>query len=387
MKLLIDSYKPINLDDLDFSSEVNQKLKKLAKIDNLPHLLLNGKYGSGKKLRALLFLKEKFGDFKISNAILSSSYNSETMNMLVSPYHHQFDLSIHNMHDRILLQTFIDEVVKYKSINHIPYRIVILENADRLTMEAQQSLRRTLETKIENCRFIFLVNKVNLLIEPLYSRCVKINCPSPTNLEIQGIIVKLLQRLNITMDSKYLSDLILASNRNLNLALHYTDRSIQLNLLNLSKFSLNTVDEIELTISQLVKLIISGQNLQIFSEEFTDKTKTSVRKYLYDLIVHNVHVTEILYKIFINVLQQIPKSEYKYIHELCCLTSKYDNSIRMSNKVMYHLEGYLLSLFKLIKTMIQNRKRESSSRTSRTTCETTKSPLPPPSGQAPNPYP
>ncbi len=375
MKLLIDYYKPNSLDELDFSFDVNQKLKKLATIDNMPHLLLSGNYGSGKKLRTLLFLKAKYGDFKIHNTTLTSD-SVEPMNMLTSQYHHQFDLSIHNIHDRILLQTFIDEVVKYKAINSfiskkndansnsiIPsYRIVILENADKLTKEAQQALRRTLETRIENCRFIFLVNKVGLLIDPLYSRCVKINCPSPTNLEIEQIISKLLNKLNIKFNPLYLKDLIQASNRNLNLALHYTDRANQLNLLNTpcgtnTTFSLIPIDEVEEIISKLVKLIIAGQDLKIFSEEYVSKKEISVRKYLYDLLVDNISATDILHRIFLCTLQQIPRSEIKYIYEICELTSKYDNSLRLGSKVMYHLEAYLLCLFRIIKLMISERNK------------------------------
>ena len=346
-ELLIDKYRPKSLDELDFGKNINNKLKALSKNLNIPHMILEGKKGSGKKLRSLLFLKEKYGDsvFKMTNR--SVTYSNEVLNIFISMYHFQFDPSIHGVYDKNLLASFIEDNVKYKPIKLIPYKIIIIENADNLSVEAQQYLRRTLETYVSNCRFIFLVNKINKLIDPLYSRCVKIICPSPTNLEIKTILKKMIQRMNINIIDSFLDDLIKSSERNLNLALHYLDRSIVLGLVT-KKFNVYQIDDVEKTVKNIVKLLLNGKDMQIFFNENSASETITIRKLLYDLQVFGISPTEILNKIFKQILLNISRSEYLIIYKIAELTSNHDNSIRLGSKSMYHLESYVLNVFKIM---------------------------------------
>jgi len=52
----------------------------------------------------------------------------------------------------------MEQTIQSKLLKDVPFKIVVIENTDSLTYEAQQSLRRTLETRAHNCRFIFLDN-------------------------------------------------------------------------------------------------------------------------------------------------------------------------------------------------------------------------------------
>ena len=119
--------------------------------------------------------------------------------ILYSPYHFQINLSPYGVYDRVLLEFFFKEIVNYKPFNNLPYRIIIIEETDNLTIEAQQSLRRTLETKILNSRFIFIVNNEGFLIEPLYSRCIILPVLSPTKKELFTILKKIADNENINL--------------------------------------------------------------------------------------------------------------------------------------------------------------------------------------------
>ena len=351
--LFADKYRPQSLAELDFGHTVNHQLEKLAKTDTIPHLILEGNRGVGKKTRALLFLKEKFGEgvMSIKNCVVQckvSSSKTIDLQILISQYHYQFNPSIHGVYDRVILQQFVEKVIKFGSVaTKLPYRIVIIEDADKLTQEAQQSLRRTLEARIQSCRFIFLVNREDYLIDPLYSRCVKLRMAAPENVEIRTMIDKILTAENVSIADQVIEQLISNSSRNMNIILNYLQKVVT-KYSNITVFDVNLVDEIQRSIVQIVDLMVGGGELTVIND---------IRVILYDLLVHCVSPTEILRCIFKELVVN-RRIELETVFNIIRISAEFDTSLRLGSKAMYHLEAFCLQLFREIKLLMLHKQQK-----------------------------
>ena len=386
--MLIDKYRPDTFDDLDFNQDTNRSLIELSKADNIPHIIFEGRRGSGKKTRINAFLKQKFGELTIKNQYMEfkvSSNKKKIVNLHVkySRYHYQFNPSIHGVFDRSILNQFINNIVPYQKLSSFPYRIIVVEDADNLTTEAQSSLRRTLETRISRCRFIFLVNKENNVTDQLYSRCLTIKNASPTEDQIFAILQNILKKevaggskiASITSDET-LKDIVSHSQRNLDIAMQYLHKVL---VLKLSSFNLPKIDARYVHVYTIVDLLVSGKNLDIVKD---------IREQTYILLVNGILPTNILKMVFNNILEKIPKikSNFRTINNICRIASERDDSLRLGGKALYHLESFFLHVFQEIKLLMLSKTSKSPSPT-QLPLSPSHSPSPSPSPSPPPPPP
>lgn len=148
----VEKYRPRKLDDLVNQEEVKERLKPLLeKKDELPHLLFAGPPGSGKTTTALVIARELLGD-------------------LVGDYTLQLNAS-----DERGIDAVRERIKKFASYSDrregVPFRLVILDEADEMTRDAQTALRRIMEETSRHTRFVLICNYSTNLIEPLQSRC------------------------------------------------------------------------------------------------------------------------------------------------------------------------------------------------------------------------
>ncbi|MCP8304086.1 MAG: replication factor C small subunit [archaeon] len=148
----VEKYRPVELKDL-----VNQKtiverlLSMLNSPSEMPHLLFAGPPGTGKTTAALC----------IARKILGGSWRDYTLELNASD-----ERGINIVRDRV--KTFS----RYVGIGgEVPLRIIILDEADEMTNDAQTALRRIMEESSRICRFILVCNYSSGIIEPIQSRC------------------------------------------------------------------------------------------------------------------------------------------------------------------------------------------------------------------------
>jgi replication factor C small subunit len=147
-----EKYRPSKLDDLVDQSAIRQRLKlMLEKKEQLPHLLFAGPPGSGKTTTALIIAKQ----------ILGERWTDYTLSLNASD-----ERGIDMVRERVkAFARFVDRR------EGIPYRIVILDESDEMSSDAQTALRRIMEETATYTRFIMVCNYSSGIIEPLQSRC------------------------------------------------------------------------------------------------------------------------------------------------------------------------------------------------------------------------
>ncbi len=148
----VEKYRPIRLSSIINQKEIIGSLSSLLKNPSeLPHLLFSGSAGVGKTTTALCLARE----------ILGETWREHTLELNASD-----ERGINMVRERV------KKFARFSGLDSsIPFKLVILDEADEMTSDAQTALRRIIEDTAKHCRFIMIANNVSKIIEPLQSRC------------------------------------------------------------------------------------------------------------------------------------------------------------------------------------------------------------------------
>lgn len=146
----IEKYRPKILKDIVGQDDIVERLNAYAKIKNVPHLLFSGPAGTGKTTSALALSRELFGETWKQNFIELNASDERGIN---------------------IIRGKIKNFARTSPIGENQFKIIFLDEADSLTIDAQSALRRTIEKYSHICRFILSVNYSSKIIEPIQSRC------------------------------------------------------------------------------------------------------------------------------------------------------------------------------------------------------------------------
>jgi len=146
-----EKYRPQTLDDIVNQTEIVSRLKNFVKERNLPHLLLVGPAGVGKTTSILALAQDLYG-----------------------PSYRNFILELNASDERGIdvVREKVKNFARTAAISSdVPFKILIMDEADSLTSAAQHALRRTMEIYTKTCRFCLIGNYSENIIEPIQSRC------------------------------------------------------------------------------------------------------------------------------------------------------------------------------------------------------------------------
>tara|TARA_Y100001937_G_scaffold27308_1_gene39180 strand:- start:1336 stop:2259 length:924 start_codon:yes stop_codon:yes gene_type:complete len=170
--LWVEKYRPQNLDTYIGNDFIKDKVKNYLESGDVPHLLLHGQAGTGKTTLAKLIVNNIDCDFLYVNA---SDENS--------------------------VDAVRDKIKNFASTAGFkPFKIIILDEADFLTPNAQAALRNIMETFSKHCRFILTCNFVERIIDPIQSRCQTFQVIPPDRKQVATHLCSVLDQESVSYE-------------------------------------------------------------------------------------------------------------------------------------------------------------------------------------------
>ena len=247
--LLVEKYRPIKLENYVGNKNIKKSISSYLEQNDIQNLIFYGSAGTGKTTLAKLIVKNLDCDHIYINAS-----------------------------DERGIETIRDKVSSFASVASFkPLKVVILDEADFLTIQAQASLRNIIETFSRTTRFIMTCNFVERIIDPLQSRCQVLKIVPPTKKDVAKHLNWICKEESIKHDINDLVPLVNQYYPDLRKCINTIQLSTQDNILKLDKSILVSSNYIDKVIDKLkqdkdtfkeIRQIIADANVDDFDELF-----------------------------------------------------------------------------------------------------------------------
>ncbi|TAQ88072.1 hypothetical protein B7494_g3626 [Chlorociboria aeruginascens] len=325
MALLVDKHRPRSLDQLSYHGDLSERLRSLAQSGDFPHLLVYGPSGAGKKTRIVATLKELYGSgvekIKIDSRITPSDVGN---------------------YDRVVVQDLLKEVAQTQQVDQSArqkFKVVVINEADHLTRDAQAALRRTMEKYSPNLRLILLADSTANIIAPIRSRTLLVRVAAPTEGEICEVLEKSAMREGWTVNAAMNGRIAKESGRNLRRALLMFE-SVHAQNEKITDTTPIPPPDWEALISQVAKEIM---------EEHSPARILAVRAKLYDLLTHCIPPTTILKTL---TFKLIPMVDDALKADVIYWSAFYEHRVKMGTKVIFHLEAFVAKFMRILEEFL-----------------------------------
>ena len=182
-KIWTEKYRPKTFSEVFGQADIVKRIEALTNSMNIPHLLFAGPPGIGKSTLALIVMKELFGEAWKDNYLELNASDERGINVV---------------------REKVKNFARTKSLGHIPFKVIFLDEADALTPEAQQALRRTMENYSATCRFVLSCNYSSKIIDPIQSRCAIFRFRLLEKKDIEEVILKIAKEEKLTISPEAL---------------------------------------------------------------------------------------------------------------------------------------------------------------------------------------
>ncbi len=173
-----EKYRPKQFIELVGQDDIIQRVESLTNSLNIPHLMFAGPAGTGKSTLALIVVKQLFKQNWKENYLELNASDERGIN---------------------IVREKVKNFARTKSLGNVPFKVIFLDEADALTPEAQQALRRTMENYSTTCRFILSCNYSSKIIDPIQSRCAIFRFKLLEKKEIEIYLNRIAQAENLTI--------------------------------------------------------------------------------------------------------------------------------------------------------------------------------------------
>ncbi|MGQ9596232.1 MAG: replication factor C small subunit [Thermoproteota archaeon] len=188
--LWVEKYRPKTLDEVIDREEVVSRLKAFIKMENVPNMLFVGPPGTGKTTAAL--------------ALVNDLYQASTTGRFL-------ELNASDERGINTIREIVKDFARSRPSMGIPFKILILDESDNMTQDAQQALRRIMERYASVTRFILLANYQWGIIEPIQSRCAIFRFPPLSPTHIREGLIRVLEKEGIKWMEEAIDEIVKAA--------------------------------------------------------------------------------------------------------------------------------------------------------------------------------
>jgi replication factor C small subunit len=288
----VEKYRPMKLSSIINQKEIVGSLKALLKnISEIPHLMFSGSAGVGKTTTALCLAREILGD----------SWREYTLELNASD-----ERGINMVRDRV------KKFARFSGLDtKIPFKLVILDEADEMTSDAQTALRRIIEDTAGHCRFIMIANNISKIIEPLQSRCAVFKFTRISEEEIIGYLEEICKKEKIKYSKEGLKSLYSYSEGDMRHSINMLQATASLGIINEDNVKASAGLTKISDVGEILKIALAGKltdarNKMVELIKIYGMSESDFLKYL----------NEECYKLKTDHLSDILKSIAKYDYRL-----------------------------------------------------------------------
>ncbi|MDC0171555.1 replication factor C small subunit [Candidatus Nitrosopelagicus sp.] len=310
----VEKYRPKKISEVVNQKDIKGSLSALLKNqEEMPHLLFSGSAGVGKTTMALCISKEILGD----------KWKDYTLELNASD-----ERGINMVRERV------KKFSRFAGLDtEIPFKIIILDEADEMTSDAQTALRRIIEDTAKFCRFILIANNISKIINPIQSRCAIFKFSQIDEKEITTHLKAVLKKEKGKTDEKGLKEIA-----------EYADGDLR-HAINLLQTAASTGDITQDSVKAAAGLTKTNDVDDVLKLAVSGKIQDSRNKMIELVKVYGMSESDFLK--YIN--QALFTAKYDNLEELSQIIAKYDYRILVGSNPEIQLSAMLAELGKFSK--------------------------------------
>ena len=338
MVFLFEKYRPTTTKDFLFNKDILEQLVHIASNEDIPHVIISGPPGGGKKTLVKFFLEALY-DPDV-NILTKRKYNingssaKKEIEILQSNYHIIIEPTSTN-HDKYILQEIIKQYAMHKSFNifktNRKFKTIVIYNIENLANNSQAALRRTMELYAKTCRFIMVCNNLSKIFDPLRSRCRTFCVPLPSYNDITHVIthISLMENIKLTADEmKFILD---KCNNSLKKAIWILDSK---------RLGSNTTIPLDEVFDEVVDLILSVKTNKNAVKMFDDEIRTNS----YNILITNIKGSEIITTLMDKLIKKIDNDEINA--RIIQYASEAENNLIYGRRDIIHIDYFVSGVMK-----------------------------------------
>ena len=308
----VEKYRPTKLSEIVNQTEIIGSLEALIKDPtDMPHLMFSGSAGVGKTTTALCLARQVLGEYYNERTVLGLNASDERGIGVV----------------REKIKKFTSEV----AFDEVPFKIIILDEADEMTADAQTALRRMIEDTAKNSRFILIANNISKIIDPIQSRCATFKFTSIPEEDVITRLEEIAKKEKVKTDKKGLKAIYDYSEGDLRHAINLMQATASLGGITeenvISSTGLTKISDVD----EVLKIALSGK-------------VPEAREKMIELIkVYGMSVSDFLK--YIN--SAVFKSKHEKLSDILEIIAKYDYRVLVGANSEIQLSAMLAELAKV----------------------------------------